>query len=141
MTEEQIMQVQQMQLDQIGTGMGMGMIIFMVVAYVFWTYSLATLASKMGMSFGKAFIWALIPIANLFLVLKLASKPMWWFILYLIPIVNIIINVLVWISISEGRGKPGWWGMLISLVPIANIIFYLMLCFGAAGGRIEAEQA
>ena len=141
MTEEQIMEVQQMQIDQIGTGMGAGMIVFILATYIFWAYSLATLASKLDMPFGKSFIWALIPIANIFLVLKLAAKPMWWFILYIIPIVNIVVNVLVWIAICENRGKPGWWGVLISLVPIANIIFFLMVCFSSDHRTAAAGQA
>jgi len=141
MTEEQIMQIQQMQIDQVGAGMGIGMMIFMLVTYVFWAYSMATLASKLGMPFGKAFIWSLIPIANLFLLLKLATKPMWWFILYLIPIVNIVINILVWIALCENRGKPGWWGIMISIVPIANIIFFLMICFAGGGREAETAQA
>ncbi len=141
MTEEQIMQIQQMQIDQVGAGMGIGMLIFMIAIYVFCSYSLATLASKLGMPLGKAFIWSLIPIANLFLLLKLATKPMWWFILYLIPIVNVVANILVWIAVCENRGKPGWWGIMVSLVPIANIIFYFMICFSGGGRPAEASAA
>ncbi len=111
-------------------GMGVGMIIFWLVFYLFFAYCIARLAKKFGMPMGKAFIWAVIPIANIFLLLKLAAKPMWWFILLLIPIVNIVITILMWMSISEKLGKPGWWGIMIGLVPFANIVFFLMLVFG-----------
>lgn len=119
-----------MQVQQMSPHMGIGMIIFWIVFYLFFAYCIARLAKKFGMPMGKAFIWAVIPIANIFLLLKLAAKPMWWFILLLIPIVNIIISILVWMSISEKLGKPGWWGIMIGLVPIANIVFFLMLVFG-----------
>jgi Family of unknown function (DUF5684) len=125
---EQMMQ--QMQMQQMGAGIGIGMIVFYLVIYLFAVYCLARLATKFSMPMGTAFIWALIPIANFFLVLKLAAKPMWWFILMLIPIVNIVISILVWMSISERLGKPGWWGIMIGIVPIANVVFFLMLVFG-----------
>ena len=125
--EEEVMK---MQVEQMPPAVGIGMIIFWIVFYVFFAYCIARLATKFGMPLGKAFIWALIPIANIFLLLKLAAKPMWWFILLLIPIVNIVISIMIWMAISEKLGKPGWWGIMIGLVPVANIIFFLMLVFG-----------
>jgi len=125
--EEKMMEAQ---VQQMGANVGIGMIIFYVVLYLFFAYCLARLAKKLGMPMGTAFLWAVIPIANIFLLLKLGTKPMWWFILLLIPIVNIVISILVWISISEKLGKPGWWGIMIGIVPFANIVFFLMLVFG-----------
>ncbi len=110
-------------------GMSMGMIILMVVAYVFWAYCIARIGKKLGMPLGSTFIWALIPIANFFLLLKMAAKPMWWFILLLIPIVNFVIMILMWIGIVERLGKPTWWGVCIALVPVLNLILFLMLAF------------
>jgi hypothetical protein len=130
MGEQEVVQIQMQQMQQMGQGIGMGMIIGYIVVYLFCVYCLARLATKFGMPMGKAFIWALIPIVNVFLILKLSAKPMWWFILMLIPIVNIVISILVWMSIAERLGKPGWWGVMIGIVPFANIIFFLMLVFG-----------
>ncbi len=64
---------------------------------------------------------AWIPIANLVLMLNIAKKPMWWFILFLVPIVNIVIAIMVWMAVAEARGKPSWWGIL-TIVPVANLI-------------------
>ena len=125
--EEEVMK---MQVEQISPQIGIGMIIFWVVFYLFFAYCLARLAKKFGMPMKDAFIWAVIPIANIFLLLKLAAKPYWWFVLLLIPIVNIVISILIWMSISEKLGKPGWWGIVIGLVPIVNIILFLILVFG-----------
>ena len=122
--------VMQMQMQQAAAGMGMGMIIGYIVVYLFCVYCLARLATKFGMPMGSSFVWALIPIANVFLILKLSTKPMWWFILMLIPIANIVVSILVWMAIAERLGKPGWWGIMIGIVPIANIVFFLMLVFG-----------
>ena len=127
--EEQMMEIQIEQM-QMPAGPGIGMIIFWVVIYVFLAFCLAKIAKKLGMPLGKAFIWALIPIANVFLFLKLAAKPMWWFILLLIPIVNIVVGIMAWMAIAERCGKPGWWGIVIGLVPIVNIVFIIILAFG-----------
>ena len=126
---EQMKQMQKMQA--VGAGMGVGMILVWLVFYLFFVYCIARLAKNIGMPFGSSFIWALIPIANIFLILKIADKPMWWFLLMLVPLVNIVISIMVWMAIAERLGKPNWWGIMIGIVPIANIIFLLMLVFGA----------
>lgn len=131
----------EMQMQQMGAGIGVGMIIFWLVFYVFFAFCIARLAQKMNLAFGSSFIWALIPIANLFLILKLAAKPMWWFILFLIPIANLVIAILAWMSICEQLGKPGWWGIMIGLVPVANIIFFFMLVFGQTTYTPKAATA
>jgi hypothetical protein len=123
-------QMVETQLQQMGAGFGAGVIVVWIVLYVFFAYCLARLAKKMNMPFGSSFVWALIPIANIFLLLKLAGKPMWWIVLMLIPIVNFVIIILLWMGICEQLGKPGWWGIMIALVPIANLVFFLMLVFG-----------
>ncbi|HPM41156.1 MAG TPA: DUF5684 domain-containing protein [bacterium] len=128
-------QMMEMQMEQMAGGIGVGMIILWLVLYVFFAYCLARLAVKRGMPFGSSFIWAIIPIANVFLLLKLGDKPMWWFILMLIPLVNFVILIILWMAICEKLGKPGWWGIMISLVPIANLVFFLMLVFGKEEAR------
>lgn len=102
-------------------GLGIGIILFMVViglgCYVYVSLALQTIATKTNTPNG----WlAWIPIANVFLMLSVAKKPMWWFLLFLVPLVNIVISVMVWMAIAEARGKPNWWGIL-TIVPVANI--------------------
>jgi hypothetical protein len=64
---------------------------------------------------------AWIPIANIILMLNIARKPIWWIVLFLIPLVNIVMIILVWMGVAEARNKPSWWGILI-IVPIVNLI-------------------
>ena len=91
---------------------------FILAAYVYMSLALQTIADKTG----TANSWlAWIPIANVFLMLNVAKKPMWWFILFLIPLVNIVIAIMVWMAIAEARGKPNWWGVLM-IVPVANLV-------------------
>jgi hypothetical protein len=98
------------------------MLLFVVVlglgAYIYMSLALQTIADKTG----TANSWlAWIPIANLFLMLSIAKRPMWWFILCLVPLVNIVIVIIIWMAVAEARGKPNWWGILM-IVPLANLV-------------------
>lgn len=129
------------QLDQtMSTGLAIGIGVAYLLIYIFVAYVLAKIGNKLGWSMGKAFAWAFIPILNIFYILKLAEKPMWWIILMIIPIVNIVIMVLVWMRISVRLGKPEWWGFLM-LIPFVNFIIPLILAFGKTEARIPAPAA
>src|SRR6266851_559821 len=70
--------------------------LFFAVIYVYMALALMTIATKTNTPNG----WlAWIPIANLFLMLTIAQKPAWWFVLCLIPLVNIVIFIIVWMAI------------------------------------------
>jgi hypothetical protein len=71
---------------------------------------------------------AWIPIANMFLLLAVAKKPLWWFFLLLIPFVNVVIVILIWMGIAETLGEPSWWGIL-TLVPLVGFIVPGYLAF------------
>jgi Family of unknown function (DUF5684) len=89
-----------------------------VAAYVYMALALMTIAQKTNTENG----WlAWIPIVNIILLLNIAKKPLWWFFLFLIPLVNIVFLVIVWMAVAEARNKPNWWGILM-IVPVANII-------------------
>jgi hypothetical protein len=91
---------------------------FGVAMYVYIALALMTIANKTGTENG----WlAWIPIANIVLMLMIAKKPIWWIILFLIPLVNIVMAILVWMGIAEARNKPNWWGILM-IVPLVNLI-------------------
>lgn len=99
-----------------------GMMVFFVVCflvmYVFVALALQTIARKTNTENGW-FAW--IPILNIILLLSIAKKPIWWIVLALIPLVNIVVIVLVWMGVAEARGKPSWWGILV-LFPVVNLI-------------------
>ena len=91
---------------------------FALAAYVYMALALMTIAQKTNTE--NAWL-AWIPIGNIFLMLMIAKKPMWWFLLFLVPLVNIVFLVLVWMQIARARNKPDWWGILM-IVPIVSII-------------------
>ena len=93
-------------------------LICLLALYVYGSLALQTIANKTNTE--NAWL-AWIPIANIVLALNIAKKPIWWIILFFIPLVNIVMFVLVVMGIAEARNKPSWWGILV-IVPIVNLI-------------------
>jgi hypothetical protein len=75
---------------------------------------------------------SLIPIYNLYVLLRIVGRPGWWLILYLIPIVNVVIWIIVSIDLAKSFGKGV--GFAIGLI-LLTPIFYLILAFGDATYR------
>ncbi|MEQ9620116.1 MAG: DUF5684 domain-containing protein [Deltaproteobacteria bacterium] len=101
-----------------------GIIVFLVI-YAYLAYSLQVIADKTNTE-NSWLAW--IPIANIYLMCKIAGKPGWWLILFLIPIVNIVIGIIVLMKIAELRGKPGWVGILW-ILPVVGLIIPGYLAF------------
>jgi len=99
-------------------GMMTFLLIFGLAFYIYLALALQTIAQKTNTE--NAWM-AWIPIVNIFLMLNIAKKPLWWFILLLIPLVNIVIGIMIWMGVAEARGKPSWWGILI-IVPVVGLI-------------------
>ena len=94
-------------------------IVVLVIA-AFWT--VFTKAGQPG--------WAcIVPIYNIIVLLQIARKPLWWIILMLIPLVNIVIGILVVIEIAKNFGKSAGFGIGLLFLPF---IFYPMLAWGDA---------
>jgi len=74
--------------------------------------------------------WAsIIPIYNGIVMLQIAGRPVWWFLLYLIPLVNIIIAFIVMIDFAESFGKGFGFALGLIFLPI---IFFPILAWGDA---------
>lgn len=88
------------------------------VFYVYLALALQTIATKTNTE-NPWLAW--IPIVNIILMLNIAKKPIWWFILFFIPLVSIVMAIIVWMGIAEARNKPNWWGILL-IVPVVGLI-------------------
>ncbi len=78
---------------------------------------------------GKPGWGSIVPIYNAVLLLEIAGKPIWWFILFFIPIVGLIIAILVSIEVAKNFGKGAGFGLGLAFLPF---IFYPILGFGSA---------
>lgn len=78
---------------------------------------------------GKPGWAAIIPIYNFIVLLDIAGKPVWWIVLLLIPLVNVIVLLLIYIDLAKAFGYGI--GFAIGLWFLAPI-FLLILGFGGA---------
>lgn len=73
--------------------------------------------------------WAvLIPIYNLYIVLKIVGRPGWWILLCLIPFVNLVVAVMIAIDLAKAFGQSAVFGVV--LLFLLGGIGYLVLGFG-----------
>tara|TARA_Y100001968_G_C18707218_1_gene414069 strand:- start:39 stop:374 length:336 start_codon:yes stop_codon:yes gene_type:complete len=70
---------------------------------------------------------SLIPIYNLVILLKIINKPVWWIILLIIPLVNIIVIFMINIALAKSFCKGTGFGIGLVLLPF---IFVPLLAFG-----------
>jgi hypothetical protein len=78
---------------------------------------------------GKPGWAAIIPIYNMIVLLQIAGKPLWWLLLFFIPVVNIVIAAMVMINVAKAFGKGTGFALgLLFLSPI----FIPILGFGDA---------
>jgi len=73
---------------------------------------------------------AIIPFYNVYIMLKVAGRPGWWLIWYIIPLVNIVVSLIVSLDIAKSFRKSGVFGFFG--LWLFNIIGYLILGFGSA---------
>jgi len=67
---------------------------------------------------------AIIPIYNGIVMLQIAGKPIWWILLYLIPLVNIVISVIVTHNLSKNFGHGV--GFTLGLIFLSGIFFPIL---------------
>lgn len=84
---------------------------------------------KVFVKAGKPGWAAIVPIYNLVVLLEIAGKPLWWIILFFIPLVNIVMAVIVGIAVAKAFGKSDGFGIGLGLL---GFIFYPILGFGNA---------
>src|SRR5438309_11873875 len=72
---------------------------------------------------------SIIPIYNLYIWCKIVGRPWWWILLMLIPLVNLIILIILFIDLAKSFGKGAGFGIGLILLPI---IFFPILGFGSA---------
>ena len=74
--------------------------------------------------------WAcIIPIYNAYVILKIVGKPGWWLLLYIIPVVDIVIHIIVMIDFARSFGKGTGFGVGLAFL---SVIFMPILAFSDA---------
>lgn len=103
----------------------------LIVIIIYFAVIILVLAGvwKMFKKAGRPGWGALIPIYNTILMLEIAKRPIWWIILFFIPIANFIVAILVCIDLAKNFGKSTGFGLGIAFLPF---IFIPILGFGDA---------
>lgn len=100
-------------------------LIVLVAVYCFTAYCLQNIAKNTGTPND---IWAWIPILNFYLLVQIVQKDILWFILLLIPCVNIVAMIIIFMDLAEVCGRERWYGLLL-FVPILNFYILWQLAF------------
>lgn len=109
----------------LGGIMGLG---FLVV----WCAVVLVILAAMWVTFTKAGEpgWAcLVPIYNMVVMCKIAGKPWWWILLMIIPFVNFVIIIMLFIAFAKNFGKGAGFGIGLAFL---GFIFFPMLAWGDA---------
>ncbi len=93
------------------------------IAYIAGMWKIFEKAGKPGWA-------ALIPIYNFYIYLQIINKPAWWLVLFLIPLVNIVILVIMSMELAVCFGKSKGWGVV--LLVLFGFVGYPLLGFGDA---------
>jgi hypothetical protein len=118
--------------DDFGRTAGLAVLVFAVLfflfvlaAYLFFSYCLFRIAKKANIE-DAWMSW--VPILNLIVMIKLGQKPVWWVILFFVPVVGMIIGIVIWMNIFYRFGKPEWMGLLM-IIPVVNLVMLVYLAF------------
>jgi len=93
--------------------------------YLLFSLCIYKIAKKTGVE--NAWL-AWIPVVQVVPFIQSAGKPLWWILLLLVPLLNLIVGILLWMAIAERRGKPPWVGILI-IIPFLGLFVPLYLAF------------
>lgn len=100
-----------------------------VISLVFYIL-LAIALWKVFSKAGYPGILAIIPIVNVFILVKVAGWSAWLGLLYLIPIVNVVFGIMVAFRVGKAFGKGGVFSFF--LLFLISWIGYMIIGFGSA---------
>jgi hypothetical protein len=104
-----------------GTGIIIGVIAGLIAIVTMW---------RVFQKAGQPGWAAIIPIYNLYILLKVVGRPGWWMLLYLIPLVNVVVHIVVSIDLAKAFGKDTAFGVIG--LWLFSLIGMLILAFGDA---------
>lgn len=116
--------------DQLGRLIGGGVFAFMgVIILCALAVAAVTIAGmwKVLEKAGKPGWAAIVPIYNIIVLLEVTGRPLWWIFMFLIPLVNIVFAVLLYIDLAKSFGQGV--GFAIGLM-FLSFVFYPILGFG-----------
>lgn len=110
----------------VDTGMALGMLAFVSVfglaIYLLYGFCLGKILEKAGKPLWTGFV----PLYNWLMIIEVVGRPSWWIIGCLIPGVNVVFNILLYIDLAKSYGKDTGYGILLILF---NFVMIPMMAF------------
>lgn len=133
--KEQVEQFARSMMPAMAGMMGVFALIW-IAFYAYFAITLQFIARKTGVENG----WlAWIPVANLYLMCRIADRPAWWTVLFFIPIANLIVSIKVCMGIAHACNKSSWLGILL-FVPVVNLFILGYLAFSKDAVMLEEHS-
>ena len=86
---------------------------------------------------GEAGWKSIIPIWNLIVLLRIVGRPLWWLILFIIPIVGLVVAIILIFNLAKSFGRGVGFGFGMLFLPF---IFYPILGFGSSTYRARRPE-
>ena len=102
--------------------------VFMLVMLAFVAIMIASMW-KVFTKAGQPGWAAIVPIYNIIVMLQIVGKPIWWVLLCMIPFVNFVILLLVFMDLAKSFGQSAGFGIGLLFL---GFIFFPILGFGSA---------
>ena len=80
---------------------------------------------------------AIIPIYNIYTLVKVSGNSGWFTLLYFVPIANIVVSIIVALGVAKNFGKSAAFGIVA--LWLFSLIGYLIIGFGSA--KYQGENA
>lgn len=106
-----------------GDGSFFGLVVqLLVLAFFVWVFwQIFEKAGKPGWA-------AIIPIYNVIVLLEIVGRPVWWILLLLIPVVNVVVGFLLALDLSRSFGHDLAFALGLFFL---GFVFYPVLAFGS----------
>jgi hypothetical protein len=129
MPEPSFPQMQEPPAGLIGALVGGFLMVFLAVSVALYVY-FALCMYKIGTRLNVEGSWAAwVPVVNSFWpLIGAAGKPVWWFLLFFVPVVNFFVIMYLWAQVIGNLGRNKWL-VLLFLLPIVNLVFLGVLAF------------
>ena len=108
------------------------MLAFSLAVYLFYSYCLKRIVEKGGEQPG-AIIW--IPILQLIPLFRVAKMNPWMILLMLIPLVNLVVLIMLWVNVLKALGREP---IMVLLVLLVGFIYIPILAFSSEKRAIPA---
>ncbi|GAA1700356.1 hypothetical protein GCM10009808_17470 [Microbacterium sediminicola] len=100
--------------------------IFALIFYVIVVIALWRVFSKAG----YPGVLAIIPIVNMFVLVKVGGMSAWWGLLYFVPIANFVLSIVVAIKVGRNFGHGGAFSFF--LLWLFSVVGYFIIGYGSS---------